>query len=82
MVKAYGTSTGIPWKLQNRWKNCIRFYNSINCKCTHVLRDGNLVADALAKNGQGLAFNSYQWWDSPPSFVLPLLYRDSLGPTV
>jgi len=47
-----------------------------------VLRDGNLVADALAKNGQGLAFNSYQWWDSPPSFVLPLLYRDSLGPTV
>lgn len=37
--------------------------------------------DALDKNGQGLAFNSYQWWDSPPSFVSPLLHKDCLSPS-
>lgn len=69
VVKAFHTSTGIPWRLINRWKNCVWFFRNISCKFNHVLRDSNLVADALAKNGQGLAFNSFRWWDYPPSFV-------------
>lgn len=82
VVKAFRTSSGIPWHLLNRWKNCIRFCSIISCNFNHILRGSNLVADALAKNGQGLAFNFFQWWDSPPSFVLPLLYRDTLGPSI
>jgi len=38
-----------------------------------------MVADTLAKNAQGFAPNSSQWWDAPPSFVSHLLSRDSLG---
>lgn len=55
------------------------FLKHIQCKFTHVHRSANLVADALAKNGQGLASNTFQWWDAPPSFVLHLLSRDSLS---
>jgi len=38
-----------------------------------------MIADAMAKNGQGLSMHSSQWWITPPSFIFPLLYRDSLG---
>lgn len=78
VVKAYQTNKGVPWQFLNRWRNCMTFLKQIQCKFTHVHRSANLVAD-LAKNGQGLASNTFQWWDASPSFVLHLLYRDSLS---
>ena len=47
--------------------------------CSHILREGNVVADALASNGQNLPCFGSQWWDEAPSFLGPLLDRDSLG---
>jgi len=44
-----------------------------------LLREGNMVADALAKHGQNLAPCSSQWWEYPPSFIASLLVKDSLG---
>jgi len=38
-----------------------------------------MVVDALAKNGQCLAFYSSQWWDAPPSFIASIYSRDCLG---
>lgn len=51
----------------------------ISCNCTHIQREGNLVADSLAKNTQNHAMFSSQWWEEPPNFVQSLLLRDSLG---
>lgn len=68
VVNAYHKQAGIPWKMRIRWHNCLRFCNSINCTWVHIHREGNMVADALAKNGQGLSLFSSQWWPSPPSF--------------
>jgi len=79
VVQAFNKNTGIPWQMRARWYNCLKFCNNIDCSCVHVLREGNQVADALAKNGKGLAMFSSQWWHSPPTFLLALLYRDSVG---
>lgn len=55
------------------------FFSQIRSVYTHVLREENLVVDALAKNGQSVALFSSHWWDSTPSFVNSFLSRDSLG---
>ncbi|XP_024630743.1 uncharacterized protein [Medicago truncatula] len=79
VVNAFRKNTGIPWQMRVRWHNCLKFCNNIDCSCVHVLREGNQVADALAKNGQGLAMFSSQWWSTPPTSILAILYRDSIG---
>lgn len=50
-------SSKFPWKLKTRW-NCMISLRSISCTHTHMMWEGNSVADALAKNGQGLALFS------------------------
>ena len=79
VVNAFHKAIGIPWKMRSRWHNCMHFCTLVSCTCTHILREGNMVVDALAKNGQGLAMFSSQWWPSPPPFISSFLMRDSLG---
>jgi ribonuclease HI len=77
VVNAFHKAIGIPWKMQSRWHNCMHFCTLIGC--THILREDNMAADALAKNEQGLAMFSSQWRPSPPPFISSFLLRDSLG---
>lgn len=53
VVTAFNKDVGIPWQLRERWFNCMQYCRSITCSCVHIHREGNMVADALAKNGQG-----------------------------
>lgn len=79
VVKAFKSQEGVPWKMKTRWHNCMCYCRQINCVLSHVLREGNLVADSLAKNGQNLPTYASLWWDHPPAFICSLLHRDSLG---
>jgi ribonuclease HI len=79
VVKAFTLGVGIPWRLKTRWANCLRLGAHMNCKITHTLREGNLVADSLAKNGKQLPMFYFQWWEAPPNFVISFLHRDSIG---
>jgi len=79
VVNAFNKEIGVPWQMRSRWHNCIQFCSGISCSCVHTLWEGNMVAYALAKNGQGLSCYSTQWWPSPPPFIHSLLYRDRLG---
>jgi len=49
MANAFKSQEGVPWKMQIRWHNCMYFCSQISSSCTHVLCEGNMVADALAK---------------------------------
>lgn len=55
VVNAFDKVSGVSWQMLSRWLNCKQFCMKINCRCTHILREGNMAADAMAKNGQGLA---------------------------
>jgi len=79
VVNAFNLNSMVPWKMRTRWLNCRKFCNSVVCSCVHVFREGNQVANALAKNAHGLALYSCLWWPAPPSFLLLLLFRDSTG---
>jgi len=81
VVNAFNTNSdaGVPWRMRVRWNNCKQMANQLGYKCSHAFREGNMVADALAKNGQRLALCTSQWWKDPPQFILSLLSREQLG---
>jgi len=54
LVRAFNGTANVPWQIRNHWNNCMPMGIELNVVCTHIPREGNKVADALAKNGQGL----------------------------
>lgn len=48
VVNAFKNQSLIPWKLRNRLENCLRIVSRMNFFVSHVYREGNCCADALA----------------------------------
>jgi hypothetical protein len=67
----------IPWQLSNRWQNCLTLTRSMNFFVTHIFREGNTCADALAN--LGLNTDTFIWWDLPPLHIAPDFYYNKLG---
>ncbi|KAK9931139.1 hypothetical protein M0R45_018433 [Rubus argutus] len=67
----------VPWQLRVNWGNCLFRISQMQFRCSHIFREGNKVADALANFG--LTSDTMVWWDSPPAFVVSLCNRDFLG---
>lgn len=61
------------------WLESEQLATQLGYKCSHAFLEGNMVADALTKNGQGLALCTSQWWNDPPQFILSLLNREQIG---
>jgi ribonuclease HI len=79
VVHAFQANSPVPWQLKNKWNSCLALTQQMRCRCTHILREGNMVADTLAKNGQGLSVYTSHWWSSPPLFLASLLDSDASG---
>ncbi|XP_024634431.1 uncharacterized protein [Medicago truncatula] len=47
VVKAFHKSEGVPWRMHSRWHNCMKLWGHLRGKVSHVLRESNMVADAL-----------------------------------
>ena len=66
-----------PWPLRIAWYNCLARIRHITFTCSHVLHEGNTVADRFANIG--LRSSSLCWHDTPPPEVCPYLRMDALG---
>ena len=71
------TPSLVPWQLRVRWLNCLYRISTMTFKSSHIFREGNRVADALANHGTSLS--KQIWWDVPPPFILSYYERDFLG---
>jgi ribonuclease HI len=67
----------VAWLLRNRWVNMLDMLSQMTCIVTHVYREGNVVADLLAKFG--LNAPSYTSWHSAPDFLTAALVGNKLG---
>ena len=67
-------SHDVPWKLLHKWINCLHLISHMNFKVSHIFREGNQVADCLAK--YGVLNPSPMWWSSAPSFCLHPICSD------
>jgi ribonuclease HI len=51
VVLAFKNSSIVPWQLSNRWSNCLVLTSHMNFVVSHIFREGNQSADALANLG-------------------------------
>lgn len=56
----------VPWNLAVHWANCMKFLSTIQFRYSHIHREGNAVANLLAKWG---ASTGSQWCNEPPHFI-------------
>jgi ribonuclease HI len=63
MVVAAFTNPSVPvtWNLRNMWNNVLNLLTNMNCIVTHIHREGNQVADILARHG--LVIPSLSHWN-------------------
>ena len=59
------------------WGNCLHRISQMNFPSSHIFREGNQVADALADFGMSLS--AFSWWNEPPHFILGPFQRDKIG---
>jgi ribonuclease HI len=64
---AFKNSLMIPWSLRNRWVNCMEVTKSMNFMVSHIYREGNGCADALANIG--LDLTGFVWWQDAPNII-------------
>ena len=67
----------VPWRLRVAWSNCLHHISHMHFRSSHIFREGNQVADALANIG--LSLTDMSWWDGPPPSIVDLCWRDALG---
>ena len=67
----------VPWRFRVAWYNCLHRISQMHFKSSHIFREGNQVADALAN--VGMSSTGLVWWNETPPFLLDLCRRDSLG---
>jgi ribonuclease HI len=78
VVGAFGRHVNnIPWSLRTRWKNMKTMLRKVTCIVTHICREGNQVADALANHG--LSLLGFYTWSDPPDLVKDFLLRNKNG---
>ncbi|KAL6189533.1 hypothetical protein ACLB2K_040921 [Fragaria x ananassa] len=65
-----------PWNLRVRWNNCLSIIRQMNFRCSHIFREGNMVADKMAN--LGLSNASFTWYDNPPTELHGFLQADYL----
>ncbi|WCJ36046.1 hypothetical protein M5689_017268 [Euphorbia peplus] len=67
-------SSQVPWEVRQDWLQCMRNISDMSFVVSHIFREGNRVADALARFGQ--SHNDSHWWPSAPDFCSSLISDD------
>lgn len=77
VIDSFSNPNIVPWKLKNRWLNCMVLSKEMFFLRSHIYREGNNCADKLANFGTTI--HGMVWWDLAPSFILHDFSRDRTG---
>ncbi|ESW24512.1 hypothetical protein PHAVU_004G137000 [Phaseolus vulgaris] len=74
ILMAFKNSHIIPWKLRNRWLNCIERARSMSMHISHIFREGKGCPHRLAD--YGTTCQDFHWWDNIPDFLNDVFFRE------
>lgn len=77
VVRAFKNASLVPWRIRNRWSNCLSIVSSLSFVVSHVHREGNTCADALANIG--LSLNTFVYFSVIPLEVKTDYVKTRLG---
>ena len=67
----------VPWQLRVQWNNCLFRISQMQFRTSHIFREGNHVADALANYGTSSI--GFVWWNAAPTLIASHCNEDLLG---
>lgn len=73
---AFKNSDIVPWKLRNRWNNCLLLTKQMRFQISHIFREGNHCADRLTSHGTTIS--GFQWWDNAPAFIHNVFFKNRI----
>jgi len=76
VLPAFKSVSIVPWRLRNRWDNCMTLAGNINLIVTHIFREGNCCAAKLVNIG--LTTNAFIWMNDIPIQVRVYFTRNRL----
>jgi len=77
VVQVFKSQDIVLWQLRNRWSNCLSITSSMNFIVSHIFREGNACADALAN--MGLTLDTYVYYYYLPIQVRSDYVKNRLG---
>lgn len=67
----------VPWQIRTRWYNCLHVLENNQYFITHIYREGNKVADAVANIAFSL--DDFTWWYGVPEEAYDFYCRNING---
>lgn len=77
VVNAFKNKALVPWRLKNRWENCMITVSNMNFIISHIYREGNQCVDHLAN--LGLSCNVPSIWMQIPNSLTSFFVQNKLG---
>lgn len=77
VISAFSSYDLVPWKIRNRWRNCMQLCKSMKFIISHIYREGNNCADKLAN--YGVISQCFSWWDLASDFISEAFFRNRWG---
>lgn len=77
VILALKSPTIVPWKLRNRWNNCLELTRSMCFISSHIFREGNSCTNKIASFS--FYFVGFHWWETIPRFISEDFYHNRVG---
>jgi len=77
LMLAFKNNHMVPWSIRNRWSNCMKVTRNMNFLVSHIYREDNVCADALANIG--LNIQGFVWWQDAPNNIRQDVVKNKLG---
>jgi len=77
VVNAFKNQSLVPWRLRNRWNNCMHIISNMNFLVSHVYREENCCVDALVN--LGLTLDNLTIWLEIPACIRGYYGQNRLG---
>lgn len=72
VILAFKSTSLVPWKIRNRWMNCLELLQRINFKISQIYREDNNCVNSIVS--LSFDFFYFHWWDSIPNSISDNLY--------
>lgn len=77
VIKVTSKTMDVPWRLRNKWRRCLHLLSDKLFSISHIYREGNAVADAVAN--EGFYIDDITWWYELPLRARKFYFRNICG---
>lgn len=70
-----------PWQIRHRWEACLEMLKSMEVRCSHIFREGNIHADIVSNIALLHPQFQFKWWCGSIPEIQKTVIDDRIGRT-